>query len=204
MDDAGGSEIEVFRAEAQAWIAANFPPGLTGDMVPAIGADLTPVQDAWRKAMGAKGWGVPTWPSEYGGGGLTPARARVLARELARAGAYNPIGGMGVMLLGPTLLEYGTDDQKREHIPPIARGDLNWCQGFSEPGAGSDLASLQTRALDRGDHYQIDGQKLWTSDAQHAHWCFCLVRTDASKKHEGISFVMFTMDQPGWRCGRSR
>ena len=102
MDDAGGSEIEVFRAEAQAWIAANFPPGLTGAMVPAIGADLTPMQDAWRKAMGAKGWGVPTWPSEYGGGGLTPALARVLARELARAGAYNPIGGMGVMLLGPT------------------------------------------------------------------------------------------------------
>ena len=194
MDDAG---IGTFRAEARAWIAANFPADLAGQPVPEIGETLSPAQDAWRQAMGARGWGVPTWPAEYGGGGLTASEASVLRQELTAARASNPIGGMGVMLLGPTLLEYGTDAQKREHIPPIARGELNWCQGFSEPGAGSDLASLQTRAQDMGDHYQIDGQKVWTSDAQHADWCFCLVRTDPTKKHEGISFVLFPMHQPG-------
>jgi len=154
-------------------------------------------QDAWRVAMGAKGWGVPTWPAAYGGGGLAPAEARVVQQELNKAGAYNPIGGMGVMMFGPTLLEYGTEAQKQEHIPPIVKGELQWCQGFSEPGAGSDLASLQTKAVDKGDHFEINGQKIWTSGAQWADWCFCLVRTDTSKKHEGISFVLFTMHQPG-------
>jgi alkylation response protein AidB-like acyl-CoA dehydrogenase len=104
---------------------------------------------------------------------------------------------MGVMMFGPTLLEYGTEEQKLEHIPPICRGEVQWCQGYSEPGAGSDLASLQTRCEDKGDHYLINGQKIWTSGAQWADWCFCLVRTDATKKHEGISFVLFTMRQPG-------
>jgi alkylation response protein AidB-like acyl-CoA dehydrogenase len=104
---------------------------------------------------------------------------------------------MGVMMFGPTLLEYGTEAQKQEHIPPICRGDLQWCQGFSEPGAGSDLASLQTKAEDRGDHFIINGSKIWTSGAQYADWIFCLVRTDTTKKHEGISFVLFPMKQPG-------
>jgi alkylation response protein AidB-like acyl-CoA dehydrogenase len=147
--------------------------------------------------MGEKGWGTPTWPKEYGGGGLSAAQGRVVQQELARAGAYNPIGGMGVMMFGPTLLEYGTEAQKQQHIPAIVRGDLQWCQGFSEPGAGSDLASLQTRAEDKGDHFLVNGQKIWTSGAQYADWCFCLVRTDTSKKHEGISFVLFPMHQPG-------
>jgi alkylation response protein AidB-like acyl-CoA dehydrogenase len=104
---------------------------------------------------------------------------------------------MGVMMFGPTLLEYGAEAQKQEHIPPIVRGDLQWCQGYSEPGAGSDLASLQTRAEDKGDHFLINGQKIWTSGAQFADWCFCLVRTDTTKKHEGISFVLIDMHQPG-------
>ena len=147
--------------------------------------------------MGEKGWGVPTWPAAYGGGGVSGAEARVIQQELNRAGAYNPIGGMGVMMFGPTLLEYGTEAQKQEHIPRIVRGEVQWCQGFSEPGAGSDLASLQTKAEDKGDHFVINGQKIWTSGAQFADWCFCLVRTDTSKKHEGISFVLFTMHQPG-------
>jgi alkylation response protein AidB-like acyl-CoA dehydrogenase len=121
----------------------------------------------------------------------------VVQQEINRAGAYNPIGGMGVMMFGPTLLEYGTEAQKQEHIPPIVRGEIAWCQGFSEPGAGSDLASLSTKAVDKGDHFEIDGSKIWTSGAQWADWCFCLVRTDTSKKHEGISFVLFTMHQPG-------
>jgi alkylation response protein AidB-like acyl-CoA dehydrogenase len=183
------------------WVAENFPAALKGKPNPMAreerGSDPTPEQEAWRKAVGSKGWGTPTWPKEYGGGGLSSAEARVVQGEFARAGAYNPIGGMGVMMFGPTLLEYGNEAQKQEHIPPICRGEIAWCQGFSEPGAGSDLASLQTKAEDKGDHFVINGQKIWTSGAQWADWCFCLVRTDNSKKHEGISFVLFTMHQPG-------
>jgi alkylation response protein AidB-like acyl-CoA dehydrogenase len=148
--------------------------------------------------MGEKGWGVPTWPKELGGGGLTQAEARVLWEEMARIGAANPIGGMGVIMFGPTLLEYGNDEQLKRHIPPIARGELRWCQGYSEPGSGSDLASLQTKAEDKGDHYLVNGQKIWTSGAQYADWCFCLVRTDPkAKKHEGISFLLIDMKTPG-------
>jgi len=200
MADFGGNELETFRADARAWIEANLPASLKGRPNPMMREERTKPtadQEAWRKAMGEKGWGVPTWPKEYGGGGLSAAQGRVIQQELARAGAYNPIGGMGVMMFGPTLLEYGTEEQKREHIPPIVRGDLQWCQGYSEPGAGSDLASLQTRAEDKGDHFLINGQKIWTSGAQFADWCFCLVRTDTSKKHEGISFVLIDMHQPG-------
>lgn len=200
MADFGG-DLDAFRTEVRNWIGENFPPSLKGALNPMAsenrGLKPTPDQEAWRKAMGSKGWGTPTWPKQYGGGGLSPAEARVIQQELGRAGAYNPIGGMGVMMFGPTLLEYGTEAQKMEHIPPICRGDLQWCQGFSEPGAGSDLASLQCKAEDKGDHYLINGQKIWTSGAQYADWCFCLVRTDTTKKHEGISFVLFTMHQPG-------
>ena len=200
MADFGGTDLEAFRTEAREWIAANFPASLKGKPNPmAVEERMKPDadQEAWRKAMGAKGWGVPTWPAAYGGGGLEPAQARIVQSEINRAGAYNPIGGMGVMMFGPTLLEYGTEAQKQEHIPPIVKGELQWCQGFSEPGAGSDLASLSTKAVDKGDHFELDGSKIWTSGAQYADWCFCLVRTDTSKKHEGISFVLFTMHQPG-------
>ena len=121
----------------------------------------------------------------------------MLQQEMNRIGAYNPIVGMGTSMFGPTLLEYGTEDQKQRHIPPIVRGELRWCQGYSEPGAGSDLAALQTKCEDKGDHWKINGQKIWTSGAQYADWCFCLVRTDTTKKHEGISFVLIDMHQPG-------
>ncbi|MFD1191644.1 MULTISPECIES: acyl-CoA dehydrogenase family protein [Phenylobacterium] len=200
MADFGGGDLDAFRGEVRAWVEANFPASLKGRPNPMMREERskpTEDQEAWRKAVGAKGWGTPTWPAEYGGGGLSAAEGRVIQQEFGRAGAYNPIGGMGVMMFGPTLLEYGTEDQKKEHIPAICRGDIQWCQGFSEPGAGSDLAALQTRAEDKGDHYLINGQKIWTSGAQYADWCFCLVRTDTSKKHEGISFVLFTMHQPG-------
>ena len=200
MADFGGTDLEGFRTEVRGWVEANFPKGLKNAANPMAREERsTPSadQEAWRKAVGAKGWGTPTWPKEYGGGGLSSAEARVITSEFGRAGAYNPIGGMGIMMFGPTLLEYGTDAQKKEHIPPICRGELQWCQGFSEPGAGSDLASLQTKAEDKGDHFVINGQKIWTSGGQFADWCFCLVRTDTSKKHEGISFVLFTMHQPG-------
>jgi alkylation response protein AidB-like acyl-CoA dehydrogenase len=158
---------------------------------------LSPDQLLWRQRVGEKGWGTPTWPKAYGGGGLEPAQGRIVQQEFARAGAYNPIGGMGVMMFGPTLLEYGNEDQKSRHIPHITRGELQWCQGYSEPGAGSDLAALQTKAEDKGDHYLVNGQKIWTSGAQWADWCFCLVRTDQTKKHEGISFLLIDMKTPG-------
>ena len=199
MADFGGSELDAFRAEAREWLEANFPKSLAHQQTAMIpGAEgLTADGKLWKQRMADKGWGAPTWPTEYGGGGLSGAQARVLQQEMARIGAENPVAGMGTSMFGPTLLEYGTEDQKRRHIPPIVRGELRWCQGYSEPGAGSDLASLQTRCEDAGDHWKINGQKIWTSGAQYADWCFCLVRTDTSKKHEGISFVLINMHQPG-------
>ena len=202
MADFGG-ETEGFRAEARSWLEENFPVSLRRDSQRLAEALMMsgdrPAGDAelWRQRMAEKGWGAPTWPKAYGGGGLTPAQARILGQEMATVGAYNPIVGMGTSMFGPTLLEYGTEEQKRRHIPPIVRGESRWCQGYSEPGAGSDLASLQTRCVDAGDHWVVNGQKIWTSGAQYADWCFCLVRTDTSKKHEGISFVLINMHQPG-------
>jgi alkylation response protein AidB-like acyl-CoA dehydrogenase len=200
MSDGGDDDLGGFRGEVKAWLAKHFPPSLEGrgaimtaeGRAPG-GADVK----AWTAAMGEKGWGVPTWPKAYGGGALSSAQARVLQQEMAAAGAWNPIGGMGVMMFGPTLLEHGSEAQKQAHIPPIARSEIRWCQGFSEPGAGSDLASLQTRCEDKGDHWLVNGQKIWTSGAQWADWCFCLVRTDNSKKHEGISFLLIDMSSPG-------
>jgi alkylation response protein AidB-like acyl-CoA dehydrogenase len=199
MADFGGADLEAFRAEARDWLEANFPKSLRNSeqaMIP--GAEsLSEDAKAWKQAMADKGWGAPTWPTQYGGGGLSGPQARVLQQEMDRIGAYNPVAGMGTSMFGPTLLEYGTEDQKQRHIPPIVRGELRWCQGYSEPGAGSDLASLQTKLEDRGDHWAVNGQKIWTSGAQYADWCFCLVRTDTTKKHEGISFVLINMHQPG-------
>jgi len=201
MADFGG-DLEAFRAEARGWLQANFPASLrrgapTG-ADPEASETPTEDQELWRRRIGEKGWGTPTWPTEHGGGGLTAAQARVLQTEMARIGAPNPIGGMGVGMFGPTLLEYGNDEQLRRHIPPIVKGELRWCQGFSEPNAGSDLASLQTRAEDMGDHFLVNGQKIWTSGAHLADWCFCLVRTDPkAKKHEGISFLLIDMHSPG-------
>ena len=199
MADFGG-EHDAFRAEARGWLEAHFPAALKGRgamMYQEGGPPQDAAFKAWASAMGEKGWGTPTWPKAYGGGGLPPAEARVLQQEMGRIGAWSPIGGMGVMMFGPTLLEYGSEEQKQRHIPPIVRADLRWCQGFSEPGAGSDLASLATRCEDKGDHWLINGQKIWTSGAQYADWCFCLVRTDTSRKHEGISFILIDMRSPG-------
>ncbi len=201
MADFGGDDVESFRAEARAWLEANFPEALKNDTAAQLAQAMggRPSADAalWTERMGEKGWGTPTWPATYGGGGLSRPQARVLAEEMTAIGARNPIGGMGVMMFGPTLLEVGTEEQKQRHIPPIVRGRLRWCQGYSEPGAGSDLASLQTRCEDKGDHWLINGQKIWTSGADLADWCFCLVRTDTSTKHAGISFVLIDMRTPG-------
>ena len=201
MADFGG-DVTGFREEAREWIEANLPASLRGQadaMADAVmrGRSKDPDLEIWRQRLAEKGWGAPTWPKQYGGGGLDPADARVLAQELATVGAPNPMAGMGTSMFGPTLLEYGTEDQKQRHIPPICRGEIRWCQGYSEPGAGSDLAALSTKCEDAGDHWVVNGQKIWTSGAQWADWCFCLVRTDTSRKHEGISFVLIDMHQPG-------
>ncbi len=202
MADFGGAELDAFRAEAREWLEANFPASLRRDASAVAESEATgeaPTGDValWKQRMGERGWGTPTWPKAYGGGGLSRAEAKVLAEEMARVGAPNPIGGMGVIMFGPTLLEYGNEAQLRRHIPPIVRGELRWCQGFSEPGAGSDLAGLQTKAVDMGDHWLVNGSKIWTSGAHLADWCFCLVRTDQTKKHEGISFLLIDMKSPG-------
>ncbi|MBV9330770.1 MAG: acyl-CoA dehydrogenase family protein, partial [Alphaproteobacteria bacterium] len=145
------TDLEVFRAEARDWLAKTFPASLKGKGAIMFAEGRGPSDPdfaAWKKAMGEKGWGTPTWPQQYGGGGLSTAQARVLQEEMNRIGAFNPIGGMGVAMFGPTLLEYGTEEQKCRHVPPIVQGELRWCQGYSEPGAGSDLASLRTQAVD--------------------------------------------------------
>jgi alkylation response protein AidB-like acyl-CoA dehydrogenase len=155
-------------------------------------------QRSWLEMMAARGWTVPDWPTEYGGGGLSPAETKVLKQEMARIGARNPLYSFGISMLGPALLKYGTEEQKKRFLTEIARGEIRWCQGYSEPGAGSDLASLQTKCEDKGDHWLINGQKVWTSYADKADWIFCLVRTDfQAPKHKGISFILFDMTTPG-------
>ena len=204
MADSGGDiELEAFRAEARAWLEENCPPSIRNKpgLALALMDGPPPSGDLalWKLRMGEKGWGTPTWPKEYGGGGLTPQQARVLIQEMARVGAFNPLlAGMGVTMIGPTILDYGTEEQKKKHLPPIIRGEVRWCVGYSEPNAGSDLASLQTKAEDKGDHFLINGQKIWTSGAQYSDWCGLLVRTDpTAKKHDGISFLLTDMHQPG-------
>jgi len=149
------------------------------------------------EAMAARGWTVPDWPSEYGGGGLSAAETKILKEEMATIGARNPLMSFGISMLGPALLKFGTEAQKKRFLTEIARGEIRWCQGYSEPGAGSDLAGLQTKAEDKGDHYVVNGQKVWTSYADEADWIFCLVRTSTESKHNGISFLLFDMESPG-------
>ncbi|MHC1949927.1 acyl-CoA dehydrogenase family protein [Bradyrhizobium sp. UFLA06-06] len=199
------SDLEIFRRETRTWLEANCPHELRQpirseeDAVSggrrAVYSD--PAQKVWLDRMAAKGWTAPDWPRPYGGGGLSPAETRVLQNEMSRAGCRIPLSSLGLYTLGPTLLKYGNEEQKREHLPKMARGEILWCQGFSEPGAGSDLASLATRAEDRGDHFLVNGQKIWTSDADKADWIFCLVRTDSSSKHGGVSLLLIDMETPG-------
>lgn len=198
-------DLEAFRAETRAWLETNCPQSMrqpiAGDEDYVWGgrAYKFPSEDAklWLERMGAKGWTAPTWSAEYGGGGLSGAENAVLQQELKRINARPALFSFGVWMLGPVLLEYASEEQKREHLPKIVRGEIRWCQGYSEPGAGSDLAGLQTKCEDKGDHWLINGQKVWTSYANYADWCFCLVRTDTSVKHEGISFVLIDMTTPG-------
>lgn len=195
-------EIEEFRAETCAWLEENCPKGAIGPgQVPSGSTKVkieNPDTQLWLDRMAEKGWTAPAWPTEYGGGGLDGAEHRVLLEEMREVGARTPLMGMGLSMIGPTLLEFGNEEQKQRHLSRIVRGEVGWCQGYSEPGAGSDLASLRTRAEDQGDHFLINGQKIWTSGAQFADWMFAIVRTDPDvPKHEGISFVLLPMDQEG-------
>jgi alkylation response protein AidB-like acyl-CoA dehydrogenase len=193
--------IEAFREETRAFLEENCPMSMRAKSFHWEDAhEFYDNDDArsYLKAMAARGWTAPNWPKEYGGGGLEREEHQVLAQEMARIKALPPLTGMGLAMIGPTLLELGTEDQKLRHIPKIITGEVSWCQGYSEPGAGSDLASLQTKAVLEGDHFVINGQKIWTSGAQYADWMFALVRTDPdAPKHDGISFVLLDMHQPG-------
>ncbi|HTU09781.1 MAG TPA: acyl-CoA dehydrogenase family protein [Allosphingosinicella sp.] len=200
------TDLESFRSETRAWLEANCPPEMREPMRDEGDACWggrnptfsSPAQKQWMDAMAARGWTVPDWPADYGGGGLGPAETKIVRQEMARINARNPLYSFGISMLGPALLKYGTEAQKLHYLPQIARGEIRWCQGYSEPGAGSDLASLQTKCEDKGDHWLVNGQKVWTSYADKADWIFCLVRTDpAAPKHHGISFLLFDMASPG-------
>jgi len=198
------SDLDGFRSEVSEWVQSNFPSALKSFD---LGADSPSEKGvsgefrAWRQALADNGWGTPTWPKEYGGAGLSDPEAKVIRQEIAKVGAFNPIPpmtGMGVTMVGPTILEYGTDEQKAKHLPGIASGEVRWCLGLSEPNAGSDLAALSTKAVDNGDAFILNGQKIWTSGAHISQWCGAVVRTDPkAKKRDGISFVMLPMDQKG-------
>jgi alkylation response protein AidB-like acyl-CoA dehydrogenase len=200
------TDLGRFRSETRAWLAENCPPAmrlpLEDDEDRCWGGRnwkfKSDDQKRWLERMAARGWTAPTWPKESGGGGLSRDEAKVLREEMRAINARSPLDSFGIWMLGPALLKYGSEEQKKKYLPEITRGEIRWCQGYSEPNSGSDLASLQTRAEDKGDHFLVNGQKVWTSYADKADWIFCLVRTDpTAKKHEGISFVLFDMQSPG-------
>ena len=192
-----------FRLEAREWLEANCPDsmrrGLGGYTAGGRKANYgNPDTKLWLDRMAERGWTAPTWPKEYGGGGLTNAENMILDDEMRRINAPAALTGHGLTMIGPAIIEFGNDAQCREHLPPIARGEIRWCQGYSEPGAGSDLAGLMMRAEEDGDDYIVNGSKIWTSGAVGADWIFCLVRTDfEASKHEGISFLVLDMETPG-------
>jgi len=200
------SDLDTFRSDVREWLEANCPDSMRqpidGEQDICWGGRnfefSSEDQKIWLDRMAEKGWTVPEWPTEYGGAGLSREEAKVLKSEMRRINARMPLFSFGIHMLGPALLKFGDEAQKQEHLPPIARGEIRWAQGYSEPGAGSDLAALQTRAVDKGDHYEVTGQKVWTSYADECDKIFTLVRTNAeAPKHEGISFLLIDMDQPG-------
>lgn len=207
MADFGAGDLDAFRADVRGWLKANYPedlrtPGVATDPEAIWGgrafAGSSDPQIKWMNAMASRGWTAPQWPKAYGGGGLSPEEARALAQELSAGRYRDPLASFGVWMLGPVLLEYGNEQQKAEHLPGIIQGKYRWCQGYSEPGAGSDLASLQTKCEDKGDHWLVNGQKIWTSYADESDFIFALVRTDPkAAKHDGISFLLLDMTSTG-------
>ena len=194
-------DLDIFRAETRAWLDENCPPGARGPGQIPIGSRSQPMEQdtkLWLERMADKGWTVPTWPKEYGGAELGNDEYKILIEELKRINARTPLTGRGVNYIGPTILEFGTDEQKARWLPICARGEGAWAMGYSEPGAGSDLASLSTRAVREGDNYIINGRKTWTSDASYCDYIFVLARTSPDKpKHEGISLILVDMHQDG-------
>ena len=199
------SALSDFQASTRAWLEENCPPTMRTPMVqeevvwggrrPEF---VNPESKLWLELMSEKGWTCPTWPSEYGGGGLSKEEAVILSTELNRLNARPALNSFGISMLGPVLLEYANEEQKMRFLPDIVHGKTRWCQGYSEPGAGSDLAALGTKAELFGDEYTINGSKVWTSYADQADWIFCLVRTDPDvPKHTGISFILFDMTSEG-------
>ncbi len=200
------ADLEQFRAEARQWLLDNSPVGVR-KLTLALGEGNwggrkaiypNPDMKRWLDVMAERGWTAPEWPIQYGGSGLSKEGAKILRQEMTTLRLPEPLSGFGLTMIGPTLLQYGTEEQKREHLPKIVRGEIRWCQGYSEPGSGSDLASLQTRAVLQGDYYVINGQKIWTSYANLSDWMFLLVRTDPNApKQEGITFMLMDMASPG-------
>lgn len=199
------SAIEEFRLATRAWLEANCPPSQRtatpeGELVWGGSTVDFPSEDArlWFERMRDKRWFCPEWPEEYGGGGLSAEYNAVLESEMRRLRCRPPQINLGIWMLGPVLLEFGSEEQKRTLLPPMCRGEVRWCQGFSEPNAGSDLASLKTAARDDGEHFIVDGTKIWTSYGDKSDWMYALVRTDASApKHQGISLIVLDMRSPG-------
>ena len=198
-------DLEQFRIQVRDWLQANCPDSQRQPMTPEDQywggrRGEFPSDDAklWFERMRDKGWTTPEWPTEYGGGGLSPHQARILKEEMKAINARTPLYGIGIWMLGPAVLEFGNEEQKKQHIRAIVNGEIRWAQGYSEPGAGSDLASLQCKAEDMGDHFLVNGSKIWTTAADRCDWIFCLVRTDPNvKQQEGISFLLIDMDDPG-------
>lgn len=198
------SDLAVFREQTRAWLEENCPTSMRTSSpeneVVWGGRKQTwinPESKLWLDRMAERGWTVPRWPTEYGGGGLTLDEDKILTEEMRHINARLPLQSFGIWMLGPALLEFASQEQKLHYLPEIARGEIRWCQGYSEPEYGSDLAGLQTKAEDMGDYYLVNGAKIWTSYADEADWIFCLVLTDSkAPKHEGISFVLFNMDDP--------
>jgi len=194
-----------FENEIRSWLEKNCPESMRTPMIvdeiPTGGRKTSyknPDTKIWLDRMAERGFTAPRWPKEFGGAGLTAFEHKVLQQELERIGARVPLVGMGLSMIGPAILELGDNDQKKQHLPNIVKGEIMWCQGYSEPGSGSDLASLRTTAVSDGDDFIINGQKIWTSGADRADWIFCLVRTAPdAPKHEGISFILFDMESAG-------
>ena len=198
-------QLDQFRSDVREWLEANCPESQRQPMTPdqqywGGRRGEFPSEDArlWFERMRDKGWIAPEWPTEYGGGGLGPQEAKIIGEEMKRIHARKPLYGLGLWMLGPALLEHGNEAQKQQHLHAILNGETRWAQGYSEPGSGSDLASLQCRAVRDGDHFVVTGSKIWTTKADECDWIFCLVRTDPdAKKQEGISFLLIDMDDPG-------
>jgi alkylation response protein AidB-like acyl-CoA dehydrogenase len=199
------AELESFRAEIRAWLEENCPAEMRkpvrGDEDVCWGGRncefQSEAQKQWLERCAAKGYTVPDWPKPYGGAGLSTAETKIFREEMAAIKARSPLNSFGIWMLGPALLKFGTEEQKVHYLNQIARGEIRWCQGYSEPGSGSDLVSLQTFGEDKGDHWVVNGSKIWTSYANKADWIFCLVRTNKEDKYRGISFLLFDMTSPG-------